>query len=125
MAKVIQRVELTTFYDSPIHCPFCGTRVIAYPENEEPTVSPCPHTLFIAHDMGFEYRSQRFNQSMGFELDTDSGLDDIEDQLGDAFDGVDGLTDKVSIVDAVKFAAYVGPPSGYGSYVGFAPVEEG
>ena len=38
--------------------------------------------------------------------------------------GFDALTDRVDTADAVKFAGYVGMPSDFGSYVGFAPVEE-
>ena len=28
MTKAIQRTELKTFYYTPVHCPFCGTRVM-------------------------------------------------------------------------------------------------
>ena len=35
------------------------------------------------------------------------------------------LTDKVTISDPVKIASYVGPPSFFGDYVGFAPLEDG
>jgi len=38
--------------------------------------------------------------------------------------GIDGFTDEVAVADAIKFASYVDPPSGFGSYVGFAPLEE-
>jgi hypothetical protein len=41
----------------------------------------------------------------------------------DLQESYDDLTDRVSITDAVKLAAYM-PPSGFGVYVGFAPVEE-
>ncbi len=37
--------------------------------------------------------------------------------------GIDGLTDKVSLADAIKVAAYAPAPSAYGSYYGFAPIE--
>jgi len=37
--------------------------------------------------------------------------------------GVDGLTNKVNLVDAIKIAAYEPEPSPYGSYYGFAPFE--
>ena len=89
-------------------------------EENAVSINPCMHTLFVATDEGFEYRSARFNEA----LDIVDLLDDeIECQFGDAA-GFDGITDRVDLPDAVKFAAYVGPPGGMGSYVGFAPVEE-
>ena len=69
---------------------------------------PCPHTLFVAHDEGFEYRSERFNNQLGLP----EGDDDIELPIK----GIDGLTDQAAADGAVKFAAYVGPPSFFGSY---------
>jgi hypothetical protein len=64
MAKKIQRVELTTFYSVPIHCPFCGAKVTADPGGsaEKNRVTHCAHTLFVADDEAFEYRSDRFNK---------------------------------------------------------------
>lgn len=112
----IQRVELNTFYDHKIHCPFCGQQVVGPGDDEEWQSTPCPHTLFVATDDGFEFRSARFNEAMDL-----SGVDDADIDLPDA--GYDGLTDQVVIDDALKFAAYVGPPGGMGSYVGFAPLE--
>jgi hypothetical protein len=73
--------------------------------------------LFIAHDEGFEYRSPRFDENLGLINVTDEDIDLPEK-------GIDGLTDEVAMADAIKFASYVGPPSGFGSYVGFAPLEE-
>ena len=118
MAKKIQRVELTTFYYVPIHCPFCGAKVTDDPGGSagENWVTPCAHTPFVGHDEAFEYRCARFNKALGLpENDEDIELPET---------GIDGLTDSVDIDDAVKFAAYVGPPSFYGSYVAFAPLDE-
>lgn len=113
MTTKIQRIEINTNYQTPIHCPFCGKKVAdsEAANSEESWATPCPHTLFIAHDMGFEYRSVRFNT----QLDLPEDEDDID--LPDT--GIDGLTDQLEFDDAVKFAAYVGPPSFYGTYVGF------
>lgn len=118
--KEIQRVELHAFYHVSIFCPFCGAKVI---DNEEASsggdspTNPCLHTLFVAHDEGFEYRSERFNRERGL-----AGLDDWDVDTGDMT--FDGFTDRTDIPDAPKIAAYAGPPSGFGSYVGFAPVED-
>lgn len=118
MAKKIQRVELTTFYYVPIHCPFCGAKATDSHDGSAGGnwVTPCPHTLFVAHDEAFQYRSDRFNRQL------DLPDDDNDIKLPDK--GIDGLTDSVCIDDAVKFAAYVGPPSFYGTYVAFAPLDE-
>lgn len=119
MAKQgIQRVELTHAYDHSIHCPFCGVKVVdmeAGAEGGNPT-NPCPHTLFVCHDEGFEYRSPKFDENVGI-----AGVADEDVKLPDK--GYDGLTDKVTIKDSVKFASYVQAPSFFGSYVGFAPEE--
>ena len=115
MSKKISRVELCVWYQSPIHCPFCGVKVLdAYnEENDGPFLEACKHTLFVAHDEGFEYRSPAFDENLGFDgLDNDSIL---------SKGSPDKITDLITIPDAVKFAAYVGPPSFFGSYVGFDP----
>jgi hypothetical protein len=116
----IQRVELNKFYYASIYCPFCGARVVdmeAAASGEAVHTNPCRHTLFIAHDEGLEYRSPRFDENLGLVNVTDEDIDLPEK-------GIDGLTDEVAMADAIKFASYVGPPSGLGSYVGFAPLEE-
>lgn len=118
--KKIQRVELNKFYNHSIFCPFCGKKVVdmeaANENREEGMVNPCLHTLFMAHDEGFEYRSERFDSDRGI-----TGITDDDVELPEQ--GYDGLTDQVTIADSVKFASYVGMPSGFGSYVGFAPVD--
>lgn len=114
MKKRIQRVELNKYYDVSIYCPFCGQKVVDMEAQGDEMTLPCPHTIFIANDEGFEYRSELFDKSLGLV-----GVDNDKIQLPES--GIDGLTDQLSISDAIKLAAYVGPPSGLGSYVGFAP----
>ena len=117
MKNKIQRVELNEFYSASVHCPFCGSKVVRMDEADPKPANPCPHTLFVTTDYGFEYRSPRFDEKLGL-VNVDE--DDIE--LPEQ--GIDGLTDGLVTADAVKFASYVGAPSGFGSYVGFALVEE-
>jgi len=117
MTRAIQRVELTKHYEVSIFCPFCGQKVVDMEAEGEYMTHPCAHTLFIAHDEGFEYRSGLFDEALGLV-----GIDSDDIELPEH--GIDGLTDRASIADSVKFAAYVGPPSGFGSYVGFAPSDE-
>jgi len=61
MPQLIQRTELKTFYYTPVHCPFCGVRVMGADPIDETRITACPHTLFIAHDTAFEYRSARLD----------------------------------------------------------------
>jgi hypothetical protein len=113
----MQRVEMCTFYDVDIHCPFCGQKVLNQGiDGSDPGITVCPHTDFVASDHGFEYRSPAFNAF--FNLSSDEIDVDCE-ELG--FEHIDEMTDAFNVVDGVKFAQYVGPPSGLGGYVGFSP----
>jgi hypothetical protein len=113
---LIQRVEILTD-NYPIHCPFCGAQAITAGDSEEMVSEFCEHVLFMGHDAGFEYRSARFDKLMDI-----SGIESDEIDLGDK--GVDGYTDKVELVDSVKFALYQPAPSFFGAYVGFAPIDD-
>ena len=114
--NLIQRVEIRSD-DYPVHCPFCGAKAIAGGDSEKVINQFCEHVLFMAHDEGFEYRSSRFDALMGI-----IGMDGDEIDFGDK--GVDGYTDKLELVDSVKFALYQPAPSFFGAYVGFAPSED-
>ncbi|MCB1087503.1 MAG: hypothetical protein KDM63_10695 [Verrucomicrobiae bacterium] len=112
----IQRVELNC-YDNPIYCPFCGAVAFETDSGKHESMKPCGHVLFLAHDEGFEYRSDRFDAAMDIVGTPDEAID-----LGDG--GYDGFTNRVSIKDSVKFAIYIPAPSFFGAYVGFAPTAE-
>lgn len=120
MNNVIQRTELKTYYYTPVHCPFCGTRVMGADPTDETRITACPHTLFIAHDTALEYRSARFDENLDLV-----GLSDqeVEARWQGEDGGVDGFTNQVTLADAIKVAAYAPEPSPYGSYYGFAPTE--
>lgn len=120
MPQAIQRTELKTFYYTPVHCPFCGTRVMGADPVDETRITACPHTLFIAHDMAFEYRAERFDKNLNLH-----GLSDreVEERWLGETGGIDGFTNQVTLPDAIKVAAYAPEPSAYGSYYGFAPTE--
>lgn len=120
MANAIQRTELKAYYYTPVHCPFCGTRVMGADPQDETRITACAHTLFIAHDMAFEYRSERFDNNLCLNGLTDK---EVEERWLREEGGVDGLTDQVTLADAIKVAAYEPAPSPYGSYYGFAPIE--
>jgi hypothetical protein len=117
--NTIQRVELNKYYHVSIYCPFCGQCIFdAETENTQSgdvSITPCRHTLFVGHDMAFEYRSDRFNVNLGIEnIESDDCWDE----------GIDFLTDKVTLVDSIKFAKYEPMPSGFGMYLGFAPLDD-
>ena len=113
MAGIIQRYE-TDRFRIPIFCLFCGQKVFD-PDNLDDWDTPCSHTLFIAHDAGFSYRSSSFNTSVGLKADDASPEPDIGDYNYDTF------TDLVDIKNSIKIAVYVPPPGLSGSYFGFAP----
>ena len=120
MSQLIQRTELKTFYYTPVHCPFCGVRVMGADPDDETRITACAHTLFIAHDTAFEYRSARLDDNLALKGLTD---EDVEAKWLANARGIDGFTDAVTVTDAIKVAAYAPAPSAYGSYYGFAPVE--
>ena len=120
MPHLIQRTELKTFYYTPIHCPFCGTRVMGADPHDETRITACPHTLFIAHDTAFEYRSERLDRNLALDGMTE---EEVEAKWLADTRGIDGFTDTVSLPDAIKVAAYAPNPSAYGPYYGFAPNE--
>lgn len=108
----IQRVEINHDITS-VYCPFCGKNVSPQIDASSAIpIDPCPHTLFIAHDVDFEYRSEYYDQIMGI---TGVASDSID--LGE--NGIDQFTDQLALRDAVKFACYQQAPSFLGTYWGF------
>ena len=115
----------------PIYCPICHGSVFGDKEeieemNEDDPdpwdlewdFTPCVHTLFIASDDGFLYRSTRYNKHMSFPENHD---EIFYADLPEVYDGFDDLTDNISLPGAIKFAGY----ATHGSiYFGFAPVED-
>lgn len=118
MTNRIQRVAINTYYDAPQYCPFCG-QLVQDTREEDIHIEPCPHTLFIATDVGFEYRSPRLDENLGI-----TGISDQELEARSDWVDFESLTNRVTLPDAVNFARYTGAPACMGSYVGFAPIEE-
>lgn len=105
----------------PVVCPVCG--FVACPGADDPDwqfdpeSGVCGHTLFVATDHGFSYRSRIYNAHMGLPDDQDP-----EPCLGDGdASNLDAYTSRVGIPGAVKIAAYAPAPSFFGVYYGFAP----
>ena len=66
-------------------------------------ITPCPHTLFLATDEGYEFKR-----------------DDVIVNDEDEDEGFDTMTDSVNKLNAIKICQYEGAPSGIGSYIGFS-----
>ncbi|MEG0482942.1 MAG: hypothetical protein RR575_05670 [Acinetobacter sp.] len=61
-------------YQENVTCPHCQHAVIDW--NEEQYIQPCEHTLFIAMDLGFEYISDEFENTMQRSVDEIHAHDD-------------------------------------------------
>ena len=105
-------VEERSDYRSNIHCPFCGQLIADIESGED--VTPCKHTLFIAHDEGFEFFDSRTKENLGIHPDQD-----LDDYIQNSDDSVDAITSKINIPNSRKIAVYVPAPSFFGTYYGF------
>lgn len=116
----------------PVYCPICRESVLGNKEEIEVMIeknldprdiewdfAPCVHTLFIAYDEGFVFRSSRYNDLMSMP---DNQEDIFLEILPDIYDDFDDLTDNISLPGAIKFSGY--PTYGSGIYFGFAPIEK-
>ena len=108
-------IEIEGLFLSDIYCMFCGKKVIQVEdEGFDVDYHPCAHTLFIANDAGFQYRSELFDKHMGITGVDDETIFDLDD-----FAGIDFFTDKCSLSNSLKFSGYDPPPSSHGAYIGF------
>lgn len=126
MARTIQKVTFPGDEFGPkLHCPFCGHKVIdqTAPTGAEMT-SPCPHTLFITTDEGYEYMAPRFVENLAERglSPTPDDLETDEEYLEWDEMGYSGVTDRVTLPGAIKFDLYTPPPGGLSAYIGFAPL---
>lgn len=69
-----QLVELDIQATDNIACSHCHQDIINW--QEEQYVQPCEHTLFIAMDIGFEYITDEFEQTMHKTVDDLHANDD-------------------------------------------------
>ena len=69
-----QLVQLEIQATENIQCPHCQQQVINWAE--EQYIQPCEHTLFIAMDIGFEYITDEFEQTMRRTVDDLHANDD-------------------------------------------------
>ena len=69
-----QLIPLDCEATDPVACPHCQQQVIDW--SQEQYVQPCEHTLFIAMDIGFEYITDEFEQTMRRTVDDLHANDD-------------------------------------------------
>lgn len=69
-----QLVQLPHAATDSIACPHCQHWVIDWAQ--EQYIQPCEHTLFIAMDIGFEYMTDEFEQTMPYSVDELHANDD-------------------------------------------------
>jgi hypothetical protein len=122
----VQRHERQAYYHLPVHCGFCGHLVDGL-DDFEPVGEPCRHTLYVAHDQGFTFISDRAEKALANMSCKVIRHDDdyLEVECGDDDErNIDELTDALEFPDALKVASYVGPPDGSGIYIGFAPTDD-
>lgn len=62
-----QLVKLQHLATDNIACPHCAQNVLDW--QQEQYIQPCEHTLFVAMDVGFEYITDEFEQSMKHSVD--------------------------------------------------------
>lgn len=131
MSTKIECRDVNDFFDNPPVCPFCAASPLELDEIGTVTkLDACPHLLFYCHDLAWEFLSDRAKmelQRKGIQVDDEdeefievSGEDAPDLDCGDS---PDLITNEVEIPGAIKLAHYEGPPSLYGSYIGFAPLE--
>lgn len=66
MSMSYQLIEIQDSSENVL-CPCCQQAVLDWAE--EQYIQPCEHTLFVAMDLGFEYISDEFEQSMSRTVD--------------------------------------------------------
>jgi hypothetical protein len=111
----IQKIVLEA--GEPILCPICNHCVLDE-KSEEPSLSTCSHTIFIATDEGIEYKTSLFENNL-----KDLGINIEPDAMFESDESWDSVTDKLTINGYIKVTYSNPSPSYAGIYYGFAPGE--
>jgi len=98
-------------------------------EDAEPMITPCLHTLYVAHSEGIEYLADRVVTQMrkkGYNV-PDPETDGLIEVYNGGIEAPDvypeELADILEFDDGIIVEAIVGAPSGMTSYVAYAPLE--
>jgi hypothetical protein len=94
-----------------VTCPHCRHPVIDW--NEEQYLQPCEHTLFIAMDLGFEYISDVFEQTMQRSVDEihqhdDQGLNIFNELSQSTYADYIIFKTSLGVVGAQEIYRYIG-----------------
>src|SRR5262245_36493461 len=114
----IRCVSICDDSQNPIFCPFCGTKILASTEEEEPSewkVGNCEHVLFVGTSEGFEYRAKRYDDAVDHALKKISEQDQRDDLENDVL----GLSEIVEIPNSFMIEQTYGPPAGFSAFIAF------
>lgn len=114
-------IELRTYYDIPIHCPFCGVPATSQSGGDW-EVKGCSHLeLLIAAEVTLHVgkQLQSLAVSKGYKVEQSEGEVAVSNPH-DEDDFPDLVELSEEIADAVVFSQIVGPPSSETSYTVFA-----
>ena len=106
-------------WQSKICCPFCNQLIVNLDDTDfdDTEISSdyelCEHTIFIATDEGFEFKSDKINKI----LNIDPEIEGFEIELPDGIEDINQLTDQFEIEGGIKIA--VCDYNGLGAYFGF------
>lgn len=125
----LQKHTRCSYYHLPIHCGYCGHRIMTGEGDAEPMLEPCPHTLYIAFSEGIEYLADRVIAQLrekGYDVpesESDGLIEIYSDNVEDPDVHPEELADILEFGDGIVIEAVVGPPSGMSGYVAYAPLE--
>ncbi len=126
MSKKLQNHIRSTYYHLPVHCSFCGHKVLDRDDSTSDP-SPCKHTLYITHIEGFEYIADRVKNQLkdkGYIFDEEEFMSTIEHESDeDKVMSPYEIPNMLEFEDGLNVECVVGAPSGMIVYVGFAPLD--
>lgn len=127
--KPLQKHVRRAYYYLPVHCGYCGHRILTGENDDVPVLEPCPHTLFIAHSEGIEYLAQRVVAQLrqkGYDVlepENDGLIEVYRDDVDDPDVPPYELSEILEFDDGIVIEAIVGPPSGMTTYLAYSPLD--
>ena len=128
--STLQKHIRCDYYQLPIHCGYCGHRIVNEENDDEPIIEPCPHTLYVALSDGVFYLADRVVsqlQENGYEVTSSETVEGLMDVLRDDSEDPDvlpeELADIMDLTEGIVIEAHVGANPGMSTYVAYAPLE--
>lgn len=110
--------KIEQIWPTKVVCPFCKQLIQTLDDTEGfSDYNLCEHVIYLAHDEGFEFRTNEVNK----QLKIDPKEDGLEIQFPDDICGFDRFTDLLEIEGGIKIATYEDSPNPEGIYFGFKP----